>query len=245
MIIAAIVAGGSGSRMGAKVPKQFLRLGTRRILMWSVEAFLHHPDVDAVIVGVPREWLAYTGALFDENIYGDRRRKVLLTEGGANRNETLWKITETAIAKLRAPQDTILLTHDAVRPFVTEAMITANIEALRKAGAGSAVTTAIPSVDTVLTVNLGGQVTDVPPRSQMWLAQTPQTVFLGDWRAVYTKMSLSERELRTDVSGCYHAFGRRVVTVSGSRNNLKITTPEDYRTATMLITEEKEVTFDV
>ena len=70
MVIAAIVAGGMGSRMGTNIPKQFLRLGSRRILLWSVETFLHHPQVDTVVVGVPREWLAYAGALFDEQIPG-------------------------------------------------------------------------------------------------------------------------------------------------------------------------------
>ena len=240
MVIAAIVAGGMGSRMGTNIPKQFLRLGSRRILLWSVETFLHHPQVDTVVVGVPREWLAYAGALFDEQIPGERRRRVLLTEGGANRNETLWRITEVVMARCKAPRDTVLLTHDAVRPFVTEKMITDNIEALQKAGAGCAVTTAIPSVDTVLRLNENGTVRDVPPRSRMWLAQTPQTVFLGDWRALYAGMTLEEREMRTDVSGCYHAAGKRVFTVQGDRGNVKITTPEDYDAAVARVGKAKE-----
>lgn len=237
MVIGAIVAGGMGSRMGASVPKQFLRLGTRKILLWSVETFVNHPEVDAVIVGVPKEWLAYTGALFDDAVFGDRRRRILLTEGGANRNETIWRITETACNRLNAPADTILVTHDAVRPFVTERMISDNIAAIRKAGRGAAVTTAIPSVDTVLRLGDNGAVAEVPKRSSMWLAQTPQTVRIGEWRAMYTKMTLADRELRTDISGCYLAAGHPVFTVEGDRGNLKITTPEDYAAALARVSE--------
>ena len=74
----------------------------------------------------------------------------------------------------------------------------------------------------------------------MWLAQTPQTVFLGDWRALYAGMTLEEREMRTDVSGCYHAAGKRVFTVQGDRGNVKITTPEDYDAAVARVGKAKE-----
>ncbi|MBR5712834.1 MAG: 2-C-methyl-D-erythritol 4-phosphate cytidylyltransferase [Lachnospiraceae bacterium] len=246
MIIGAIVAGGSGSRMGTSIPKQFLRLGTKRILLWSVETFLNHPRMDAVIVGVPKEWLAYSAALFDDFVFGDKRRKILLTEGGANRNETLWRITETAIAKLGADADTILVTHDAVRPFVTKEAVTAGIETLSRAGKGFAVTTAIPATDTVLRVHENGEVREVPKRSRMLLAQTPQTVYLGEWRKVYERMTPDERELRTDISGCYIATGLRVLTVAGERGNVKITTPEDYEAALARVSrqgKEKETEY--
>jgi len=200
--------------------------------------------VDYVIVGVPGEWLAYAGALLDEQVLSERRR-VLLTEGGANRNETLWKITQTATAKLSPPEDAVLVTHDAVRPFVTEEMISSGIEALAGAGKRCAVTTAVPCVDTILRVGAEGSVEEVPGRASMYQAQTPQTVYLAEWRGLYQRMTPEERELLTDVSGLYRKFGRRVVTVPGERGNLKITTPEDYEAALARIDRQKEDREDV
>ena len=99
MIVGAIVAGGKGRRMGTEVPKQFLKLGDRTILLRSVDAFLECEEVDAVIIGVPKGWINYTKQLLDEGDYGKRRAIIRVTEGGANRNETMWKITDRFIKR--------------------------------------------------------------------------------------------------------------------------------------------------
>ncbi len=231
MIIAAIVAGGAGRRMGSTVPKQFLKLGEKSILNWSVEAFLKHEMVEKIIVAVPKEWINYTKQLLDERNYGERRKRILVTEGGANRNETLWRITETAVNRLKAPKDTILITHDAVRPFVSEAVITACLQALMYSDEATAVTAAVPAQDTILHIGDDGSVKEVPKRSKMLLAQTPQSVYLGRFRELYARMTPAERELRTDISGIYIGAGLRVRTVPGDYANRKITTPEDYEAA--------------
>ena len=238
MIIGAIVAGGTGRRIGTAVPKQFLKLGDRTILLRSVDAFLNCEEIDTVIVGVPKEWVTYTKQLLDEGGYGDKRGRVRVTEGGANRNETMWLITEYAVTKLKAMDGTIMVTHDAVRPFVTGDIIRRTIKMLLSADDRTGVTAAVPATDTILRVGDNAEVLEAPKRIQMMQAQTPQTVYLGMWRRVYKKLSAADREFRTDISGMYIAAGLRVKVVDGDRGNSKITTPEDFEAAKRRVLDE-------
>jgi 2-C-methyl-D-erythritol 4-phosphate cytidylyltransferase len=240
MVIGAIVAGGTGRRMGTAVPKQFLKLGKRTILLRSVDAFLACDEVDKVIVGVPKEWVTFTKQLMDEAGYGEKRSRIKVTEGGSNRNETMWKITEYAVEKLHADDMTVLVTHDAVRPFVTDDIIRSTIKMLVACGEKTGVTAAVPCTDTILRIGENAEVVETPKRINMMQAQTPQTVYLGTWRKVYKKLSAADREFRTDISGMYISAGLRVKVVDGDRGNSKITTPEDYEAAKRRVQDEEE-----
>ncbi|MBO4653695.1 MAG: 2-C-methyl-D-erythritol 4-phosphate cytidylyltransferase [Lachnospiraceae bacterium] len=239
MVIGAIVAGGTGRRMGTAVPKQFLKLGNRTILLRSVDAFLDCDEIDKVIVGVPKEWVTFTKQLLDEAGYGERRSRVKVTEGGANRNETMWKITEYAVERLHADDMTIMVTHDAVRPFVTDDIIRSTIKMLVSCDEKTGVTAAVPCTDTILRIGANAEVVETPKRINMMQAQTPQTVYLGTWRKVYKKLSAADREFRTDISGMYISAGLRVKVVDGDRGNSKITTPEDYEAAKRRVQDEE------
>ncbi|MBR4813505.1 MAG: 2-C-methyl-D-erythritol 4-phosphate cytidylyltransferase [Lachnospiraceae bacterium] len=240
MVIGAIVAGGTGRRMGTAVPKQFLKLGKRTILLRSVDAFLACDEVDKVIVGVPKEWVTFTKQLMDEAGYGEKRSRIKVTEGGSNRNETMWKITEYAVEKLHADDMTVMVTHDAVRPFVTDDIIRSTIKMLVACGEKTGVTAAVPCTDTILRIGENAEVVETPKRINMMQAQTPQTVYLGTWRKVYKKLSAADREFRTDISGMYISAGLRVKVVDGDRGNSKITTPEDYEAAKRRVQDEEE-----
>ncbi len=238
MIVGAIVAGGKGRRMGTEVPKQFLKLGDRTILLRSVDAFLECEEIDAVIIGVPKGWINYTKQLLDEGGYGKRRGIIRVTEGGVNRNETMWKITEFAVNRLQASNSDILITHDAVRPFVTSDIIRRTIRTLEASDKKTAVTAAVPATDTILRVDEDSVVVEAPRRIHMMHAQTPQTVYLGTWRKVYKKLTEADREFRTDVSGMYLSAGLCVKVVDGARGNIKITTPEDLEAARKRVVKE-------
>ena len=240
MVIGAIVAGGTGRRMGTAVPKQFLKLGKRTILLRSVDAFLECDEVDKVIVGVPKEWVTFTKQLMDEAGYGEKRSRIKVTEGGSNRNETMWKITEYAVEKLHADDMTVMVTHDAVRPFVTDDIIRSTIKMLVACGEKTGVTAAVPCTDTILRIGENAEVVETPKRINMMQAQTPQTVYLGTWRKVYKKLSAADLEFRTDISGMYISAGLRVKVVDGDRGNSKITTPEDYEAAKRRVQDEEE-----
>ena len=240
MLIGAIVAGGTGRRMGTAVPKQFLKLGDRIVLLRSVDAFLACDEIDTIVIGVPKEWVTYTKQLLDEAGYGGKRRRIRVTEGGVNRNETMWMMSEYAVEKLHAEEDAIMITHDAVRPFVTPEIIRRTCKMLLSSDDKTAVTAAIPATDTILRVNENKEVLEAPKRINMMQAQTPQTVYLGRWRKAYKKMTVAEREMRSDISGMYISAGYHVKVVDGDRTNMKITTPEDYEIAQRRVEAEKE-----
>ena len=102
----------------------------------------------------------------------------------------------------------------------------------------TAVTAAVPAVDTILRVDDDATVVEAPRRIHMMHAQTPQTVYLGTWRKVYRKLSEADREFRTDVSGMYLSAGLCVKVVDGARGNIKITTPEDLEAARKRVAQE-------
>ena len=134
MIYAEIVAGGKGTRMGnTELPKQFLMLGDKPVLIHTVERFLSSPRIDRIILCVPGEWKAYTSELLDG--YTEAGDKIDIVSGGEHRNATVLAGCRYIEEKFGISEEDIILTHDAVRPFVTRRVIDENIEAVEKYGA--------------------------------------------------------------------------------------------------------------
>lgn len=219
MVAAAILAGGSGKRFGAPAPKQYTALDGVPVLVRSVRAFLEHPEVDVVAVAVPEGYVEETEALFEQWFGGDRVR--VLT-GGGSRSETLLRTADFFAAF--CPADTVFLTHDAVRPFVTARIISENIAAARIYGAAG---TVMPAVDTVLLSESGEFIGAMPPRKTVFHAQTPQSFRLGPFRALLCALPCETLAALTDgCSACVRA-GEPVYMVRGEPYNIKITYPED------------------
>lgn len=131
MIFAGIVAGGCGSRVkSAVIPKQFIEIGGVPIIVRTVMAFLAVDSIDVVYVGIKPDWHEYTDELFER--FGIDKKRVKVIDGGADRNETVINIANAIVADHRENEEDIILTHDAVRPFVTEKIIKDNIEAMAK-----------------------------------------------------------------------------------------------------------------
>ena len=166
MIIAAVLAGGKGSRMGnTETPKQYMMLGSRPIIVHTVEKFFVNPDVDKVVVLCPDVWVKQTQDLIKKYI-GDTD-KISVISGGASRNDTLMCAIDFVETNYGLDDDTILLTHDAVRPFVTHRIINDNIEAVRKHGACDTVWGA---TDTIVESVDGEFISNIPERKNNdWL----------------------------------------------------------------------------
>lgn len=229
MNIALIVAGGSGTRMGnGGRPKQFLPLAGRPILIHTAERFLRHAKIDGVVIGIHPAWLQYTQELlaqyFPEN-------KISAIPGGASRHETLARLVEEAKKRFALGETDVLVTHDAVRPFLTERMISENIEAARRYGAAG---TYIPATDTIVCSQNGEELSGMPDRAGMYQAQTPQSFRLGDYENVVSELSEDELLQVTDACKLFFLRNRPVRMVEGETTNLKITHPLDYRIAQML-----------
>ena len=139
-----ILAGGKGTRMGkTDLPKQFLMLGEKPIIIHTIEQFLISPAIDEIVVGVPENWIDYTKDIIEKYCKDDR---IHVIEGGKNRNGTIMNICKYICENFK-DKDNIIVTHDAVRPFVTQRIIKENVEICKKIGAAD---TVISASDTIV-----------------------------------------------------------------------------------------------
>ena len=133
MIFAAILAGGIGSRMGGTdTPKQFLDLGGKPVIIHTIEKFAINSKIDKIIVLTPQSFINHTNHLINEYI-GDNE-DIIVIEGGQTRNDTLINSVNYIDENFGIDDDSIIVTHDSVRPFVTHRIIEDNIEAAKRYG---------------------------------------------------------------------------------------------------------------
>ncbi len=228
MVYAAIVAGGSGTRMkNAPMPKQFLPIGGEPVIIKTVRAFLSVGRIDRVIVGIKPDCYDYTKKLLEDAGCGG----VLLVGGGKDRNSTVKNIIDEINSRFGIQDEDIILTHDAVRPFVSAEIIEANISAAAEYGLCG---TYIPSADTVISSQSGAFVDKTLDRRTLYQAQTPQSFAL---KKLFEEMSaLSEEQMSslTDTCSVFTRKGMGIRIVPGDRLNFKITTDKDLALADAL-----------
>ena len=222
MISALILAGGIGSRMGADKPKLFLEIGGEPILVHTVRAFLRCPEVELVVVAATKGWLDYTEDILVK-AFGEEER-FAVTVGGADRLGSLMNACAFLSEKGELTEEDILLTHDGARPFVSRETILDNLEKIRLY---DAVTTAVPSVDTILRSENGATVAEIPNRKAMYAMQTPQTFHGAELAALLAAVSEEERQTLTDATKIYLSRGRSVGIAKGTPENIKITERKD------------------
>ena len=231
MVYAAVLAGGSGLRMGGSLPKQFLEVAGVPVIVRSISAFLESGSVDRVFVAVSSDYIDYTRELVSKHMADGC---VTVVAGGKNRNETLLNVLR-CIENIS--EDDVILTHDAVRPFIDKRIIDENIAAAREYGACN---TVVPAVDTILRSTDGHFIESVPVRSEIFHAQTPQSFNVKKLLGLYEKLTPAEAESFTDSCSVFLAAGERVFLVEGSRNNIKLTYPEDMERAENIIKCKEE-----
>ena len=234
MVIAGIVAGGVGSRMGQNIlPKQFLELAGKPIVIHTVEKFLASPDIDNVVVGVHGDWLHLMEEL-KEKYFPDEER-IAIVKGGSSRNETIKNIIDCAREVYGADDTTIMVTHDAVRPFLSLRIIRDNVEAVKKYGVCD---TVFGATDTIIQSQNQEFITEVPVRKTMYQGQTPQSFTAGLFDEVYGSMSEEELEIVTDACKMFFLRGHKVYLVEGEVTNFKITYPFDLKMAATMMGEK-------
>lgn len=230
-IFGIILAGGKGSRMGnAERPKQFLEIGGRPIIIHTVEKFVVNNAFDKIIVLCPKAWIEHTRDLIRKHIPMNER--VVVIEGGASRNETLMNAIRYIEENHCLDEDTIIVTHDSVRPFVTRRMIDENIEAAQKYGACD---TVIPASDTIVESRNHEVINQIPDRAYLYQGQTPQSFHALKLKKIYESLTEEEKAILTDACKIYVIKGEPVHLVEGDVSNIKITYPADIRIAESLI----------
>lgn len=230
MIFGAILAGGTGTRMGIDKPKQFLMLGAKPIIIHTIEKFLLCEKIDELYVGIHPDWIDYAQDLIEKYIKIDK--KIILVPGGKDRNSTIFNIVDAIEKNFGESEDHIIITHDSVRPFVTLRIIEENIQAAIEYGACD---TVISAVDTIVVSDDGKAISEIPDRTKMFQGQTPQSFRMSMIKELYCDLSDDEKAVLTDA--CKICVVRKVPVklVRGEVSNLKITTIDDMKMAKAMI----------
>ena len=231
-IYGVVLAGGIGSRMGNQdKPKQYLLIADKPILIHTLEKFYIESDFEQVIVLCPREWIAHTKNLVRKYL-GDAGERIVVIPGGETRNETIMNAIDHIEARGDLNDDTIIVTHDSVRPFVTQRIIEENIRYAKEVGACD---TAMPATDTIVISEDNESISEIPERKKMYQGQTPQTFQAKKLKELYNSLTDEEKSILTDAAKIFVMKGEKVHIVEGEVFNIKITYPYDLRVAEALI----------
>lgn len=237
MIYGVVLAGGVGSRMGnIGKPKQYLLIGDKPILIHTLEKFYMQSEFEKVLVLCPAEWVSHTKNLIKKYIpEGDR---VVVLQGGDTRNETIMNAIDYIEGEGKLDEETIIVTHDSVRPFVTQRILEENIRYAKEYGACD---TAVAATDTIVCSEDNVIISDIPERRKMYQGQTPQTFKALKLKNLYQALSKEEKEMLTDAAKIFVMKGEEVHIVEGEVFNIKITYPYDLRVAEALLKGNEEI----
>ena len=217
--IALLIAGGSGNRMHQDIPKQFLTVNEKPVIVYTLEAFEHHPEIDAIavvcIAGRDQVLWAYARQF---NI----TKLQLVVPGGKNGQDSI-RNGVFALEEQFAPDDLVLI-HDAIRPMVSAEIISDNIRVARECG--NAITV-IPCAEAMILTEDGAVSTGSYPRDRLKRTQTPQAFRIGDICSLHRRAL--EASITNSVASCtlMIEMGEQVYFSAGSEKNIKLTTVED------------------
>lgn len=228
MNFAVVLAGGIGLRMGnMEKPKQYIELGSKPIIIHTIEKFYVYPNFEKVMVLCPEQWIHHTQNLIEK--YIGEQDNILVIPGGSTRNETIMNAIDYIDEQYGVDEDTIIVTHDAVRPFLTHRIIEENIQAAKQY---QACDTVIPATDTIVVANQDKQgIFDIPDRTIMYQGQTPQSFKAKMLRELYDSLTEEEKDILTDAAKICVMKGQYVKLVRGEVFNIKITYPYDLEVA--------------
>lgn len=229
--IAIIIAGGSGNRMGQDIPKQFLNVGEKPVIMYTLEAFQNHPNIDGIIVVCIDGWHEILKSYAKQfNI-----TKLVSVVSGGNCGQASIKCGLDEAKRLYSDEDIVLI-HDAIRPMVSEEIISDNIAKCELYGNA---TTVVPCTTVVLGKTNDEYSEEVVDRDKLYLTQTPQAFILKDILDAHKEAK--EKGITSAVASCslYIELGRKVYYSAGSETNIKLTRPGDIQIFKALLNTKK------
>ncbi len=221
--VAIIFAGGTGQRMGAEVPKQFMKVQGRDIIVHTIEKFDVNDNIDEIIVCCIEDWIPYLNKLVTRY---DLEKVVSIIPGGDSGQDTIFRGLQEAKNRY---DNAIVLIHDGVRPLITEETIDKCVEAVEQYG--SAITVEAAKETPVISYD-GDNVEEMPLRKFVYTAKAPQAFYLND---IYN-LHIVERQINpeydgiVDSCGLFFKNGIKCHLVEGNAGNVKVTTPEDFIT---------------
>lgn len=221
--IALIFAGGTGQRMGSDIPKQFLKVHDKEIIIHTLDKFENNEHIDEIYVVCIEEWIPYLNQCIKK--FGISKVKSTIPGGVSGQDSIFLGLQEA----LKENENAVVLIHDGVRPIITDETITSCVKSVLEFGTGITVT---PCFETPIQSIDGTFVNAMPQRTQMYTAQAPQGFFLKDLYNMHLNERITNPEYIGIVDSCGLMFknGINCHLVMGNRGNIKVTTPEDYCT---------------
>ena len=213
---AIIVAGGSGSRMGTDVPKQFIKINGKEIILHTLSVFEKCDFIDKIIVVCHSDYLDFCKGLFSEV-----KKDITVVAGGNTRQQSVFMGLKEAF------DCEYVFVHDAVRCLIEENHIKMLYNELLK---GNSCTLAVRVKDTIKIADENNIVTNTPDRNSLWQIQTPQAFLVGELLSAHEYAVKTSFEGTDDCSVMEH-YGKKITLVEGSYKNIKITTPSDIEIA--------------
>lgn len=218
--VAVIFAGGAGKRMNTvSRPKQFLELQGKPIIVYTLELFDTHPEVDAIVVACIASWIPF----LQKQIKKFEITKVVeIVPGGDTGQESIYN--GLMAVKRNFSDDTCVMIHDGVRPLITQQTITDNIRTVHEQGN---CITCVPATETFVVCRDNGTL-EIPSRKDSLIARAPQSFILADICAAHERAREEKRMDFIDSCTMMSYYGYRMHTILGPMENIKITTPTDF-----------------
>ena len=224
MNISVIFAGGVGTRMNTKSrPKQFLDLNGKPIIVYTIELFENHPDVDGIIVVCLESWIPFLRKMLKKF---EITKVVRIVSGGVSGQDSIYNGLCAAedYVKEQGESNAIVMIHDGVRPLITEDTITDNIEKVKECGS---CITVVPATETFVVTHEDGSL-ELPSRSLCKLARAPQSFYLNDIICAHRRSRKDGLTGFIDSCSLMSFYGYKLGLIEGPMENIKITTPTDY-----------------
>lgn len=235
MIYAGILAAGIGTRMHRQdMPKQFLPLGEKPILIHTLEQFAINSNIGRVVIIVPEEWKLYAEDMLSQ--YNLTNTEYSVISGGVNKTESVGISVSYIDETWQIQESDILIAHDAIRPFITQRLIDDHIETVKKHGAAN---TAMVTNDAILVSKDGRLLDEIPNHQHLYAEQTPQSYSLVKLKEFLKKMDDAGVSLRdeSELPRLWLKAGYEMRLVRGEYFNMKIINPYDLEVAEALLKE--------
>ena len=221
MNIAAIFAGGSGVRMHTKSrPKQFLELNGKPIIIYTLELFDNHPQVDAIVVAGIDSWIPFLKKMIRKF---EITKVVEIVPGGETGQDSIYNALQAAERTANGKDATVMI-HDGVRPLITEQTITDNINTVEEFGS---CITCVPATETFV-VSQADDSLEIPSRANSLIARAPQSFHLSDIMTAHRRAISEGMHDFIDSCTMMSHYGYTLKTIIGPMENIKITTPTDF-----------------
>ncbi len=232
MNIAIILSGGVGTRMGANIPKQYIMVDDKPIIVYSLEQFLKSGSIDAYIIALDSLWMDFVDGYVKQM---EINEPVMYSTPGETREHTIYNALKCAKENGYSDDDIVII-HDAVRPMVSKEVID---DCLRGCAEYDAAIATIDVKDTIYMSVADNCITDVPKRSTLHAGQTPEAFKLGKYLKIHDERTYEEICSVTGGAEFAYRCGLKVYLSKGEEINFKLTTPEDLQRFKQIVKEEK------